>query len=190
MIAVHRPKRIIEIGCGFSTACMLDSADLLGLEDLKLVCIDPNTKRLRSLLREDDYKRVEIHEAPVQSIPLDVFKTLEANDILFIDSTHVLKTGSDVHFELFSILPCLAKGVIVHLHDTPYPFEYPRKWIFDLNYSWNEVCAARAFLMYNSAFEIYFWNSMLIKVYGDTIKKNSQSCFTQPGSSFWIRKVS
>jgi hypothetical protein len=76
-----------------------------------------------------------------------MFDVLDENDILFINSSHVAKTGSDVNFELFEILPRLKKGVIVHIHDILYPFEYPREWVIERNYSWNEVYAVRAFLM-------------------------------------------
>ena len=86
--------------------------------------------------------------------------SLEPNDFLFVDSTHVLKTGSDVHYELFYLLPRLNPGVLVHFHDVGYPFEYPDKWIYELNYSWNEAYALRAFLMFNAEFSIKFWNSL------------------------------
>ena len=65
---------------------------------------------------------------PIQQVPVATFEALEAGDILFIDSTHVLRTGSDVCFELFEVLPRLASGVLVHFHDMFWPFEYPRLW--------------------------------------------------------------
>ncbi len=110
MIHAHKPRRIVEIGSGFSTACMLDSADVAGFSEFHITCVEPNAKRLRSLMRPGDEIRLTIHEREVQGMSLDIYKALEANDILFIDSTHVLKTGSDVHFELFHILPVLKSG--------------------------------------------------------------------------------
>ena len=125
MIWYHRPARVIEIGCGFSSACILDAADHAGLAYFSLTCIDPYADRLRALMQPADVERVHIIEQPVQEVPLEVFAGLGPGDILFIDSTHVLKTGSDVCHELFSVLPSLAPGVIVHFHDCRYPFEYP-----------------------------------------------------------------
>ena len=127
------------------TASLLDTADELSLRP-RITCIEPYPERLRSLLRTAD--EVEILETPVQKVSLSRFAELGSGDILFIDSTHVLKSGSDVHYELFEILPSLQPGVAVHFHDLPYPFEYPLQWVFEENYSWNEAYAPRAFLIY------------------------------------------
>jgi predicted O-methyltransferase YrrM len=187
MIQYYQPRRFIEIGSGFSTACLLDSADDVGLPELKITCIEPNTTRLRELLRPDDYKRIRLLETDVQSVPLDTFRDLQAGDILFVDSTHVLKTGSDVHYELFHILPTLQPGVIVHFHDCQYPFEYPAVWIFDANYCWNEVYALRAFLMYNYKFEVLFWGGALAAVYNKELQTECPTFLRNPGGSIWLR---
>jgi predicted O-methyltransferase YrrM len=186
MIHHHKPKRIVEIGSGFSTACMLDTADELGRADLDLTCIEPNPERLFSLLRPEDPARMTIHRKGVQEIPLDVFRALERNDILFIDSSHVLKTGSDVHYELFSILPCLAPGVIVHFHDCRFPFEYSDRQIFVKNYSWNEVYAVRALLMYSTRFKVIFYNSLFDAIY-PALGAISPPFKRNPGGAIWIR---
>jgi hypothetical protein len=187
MIAHVRPKNVIEVGSGFSSACMLDAADHLGLRDFAMTCIDPDAARLRSLLREEDRSRVDIIEGPVQDVPVSRFSKLEENDILFIDSTHVLKTGSDVHYELFSILPSLNKGVLIHFHDIQYPFEYPPPWLFEINYSWNEIYALRAFLMYNSAFEVVFWNGLFAHRQRELVHETNPLFLKNPGSSIWLR---
>ncbi len=101
---------------------------------------------------------------PVQHVPLSVFAALEAGDILFVDSTHVVRTGSDVCFELFEVLPCLARGVLVHIHDMFWPFEYSRQWAVEENRSWNELYAVRAFLSYNDAWRIVLFNDYLAKL--------------------------
>src|SRR2546426_5974338 len=85
-----------------------------------LTFIDPHPELLRDILG-DATGRVRILEMPVQHVPLSVFAALEAGDILFVDSTHVVRTGSDVCFELFEVLPCLARGVLVHIHDMFWP---------------------------------------------------------------------
>jgi predicted O-methyltransferase YrrM len=186
IIGAQRPRRIVEIGSGFSTACMLDAAEEFGLEDVKITCIEPYAARLRSVLRPEDRARVEILEEKVQGMPLERFQRLEPNDILFIDSTHVLKTGSDVHYELFHILPVMRPGVLVHFHDCRYPFEYPAEFIFERNYSWNEAYAVRAFLMYNSRFRVFFYNSLFARECRDMVAATCPVFLRNPGSSLWL----
>src|SRR6185437_16186755 len=93
MIAHFKPKNVIEVGSGFSTACMLDAVDHVGLSDFTMTCIDPDADRLRGRLRTEDHSRVNIIEGLVQDVPVSTFSKLTENDILFIDSTHVLKTA-------------------------------------------------------------------------------------------------
>ena len=187
MIAHFKPKNVIEIGSGFSSACILDAVDHVGLSEFTMTCIDPDADRLRRRLREEDHSRVDIIEGQVQDVPVSTFSTLKKNDILFIDSTHVLKTASDVHYELFSILPSLNKGVLVHFHDIQYPFEYPRPWLFEDNLSWNEIYALRAFLMYNSAFEVVFWSGLFAHRQRELINEIHPLFLINPGGSIWLR---
>lgn len=186
MMAHWRPRRIIEIGSGFSSACMLDNVDEFGLNPFHLTCIEPHPKRLLSLLRPEDYERVTIHEKPVQDITLDVFRELEPGDFLFIDSTHVLKTGSDVHYEIFYILPSLKSGVLIHFHDCAFPFEYSNKKIFEKNFSWNEVYAVRALLMDSTRYRIYFWGSLFALERRDLVAETSKEFLSSPGGSLWL----
>ena len=186
MMRASRPKRIIEIGSGFSSAVMLDTADALGLAPFELLCIDPYADRLRSLLRTEDAERVTIREEMVQQVPVGVFAALEAGDILFIDSSHVLKTGSDVHFELFSVLPVLKPGVLVHFHDIHFPFEYPKPWVFEKRWAWNEIYAVRAFLMYNERFRVRFWTDYFIGTFGSVVREAMPDHNFQVGGSLWL----
>lgn len=189
LILMHnaRPSRIVEIGSGFSTACMLDCGDDLGLADLRITCIEPYPERLLDLLKPEDKKCVELIRQPVQDVPASIVDELSENDFLFIDSTHVLKTGSDVHYELFHLLPRLKPGVFVHFHDCRYPFEYPMEWIKD-NYSWNEVYALRAFLSYNSKFSIAFWGSLFRRIFAREIGEEHPTFLVEnPGTSLWLR---
>ena len=188
MISDLKPKNIVEIGSGFSSACMLDSVDEFKLST-EMTFIDPHTERLESMLRKNDLERVTIVRDAVQNTSLDIFQKLGRGDILFIDSTHVLKTGSDVHYELFHILPNIAPGVFIHFHDIHFPFEYIGKWIFELNHSWNEIYALRAFLMYNGAFKIRFWGSCLAQVRNSLIREISSTFLKNPGGSIWIEKM-
>jgi len=188
IIGRFRPHQVVEIGSGFSSACMLDAAEELGIDNFRLLCIDPYPERLRSLLRPADFQRVSIVEAGIQDVAADIVDALSPNDILFIDSTHVLKTGSDVHYELFHLIPRLKPGVLVHFHDVPYPFEYPDKWIFDLNHSWNEAYMLRAFLMYNMQFKILFWGSLLARCYRQELTEEYPKFLNNPGSSIWLHR--
>ena len=133
-----RPKRIIEVGSGFSSALMLDSNDRFLDGSICSTFIEPYPERLRSLLTEHDKGRIELLQTAVQSVPRDVFAPPVTNDILFIDSSHVTKIGSDVNYLLFEILPRLKPGVVVHVHDVMWPFEYPKEWLME-GRAWNEA---------------------------------------------------
>jgi predicted O-methyltransferase YrrM len=182
-----RPARIVEIGSGFSTANMLDGLDEFGLTRTSMTCIEPDPVRLQALLRPTDSDRVTLHAMPVQEADLDIFARLQKNDIAFIDSTHVMKTGSDVHFEFFHILPVLKPGVLIHFHDCMFPFEYPRHWI-DKAYSWNEIYVLRAFLMNNDRYEILFWPSALRFLAPQALEAIDERLLSQCGSGIWLRK--
>ena len=132
-----KPKRIIEVGSGFTSALMLDVNDLFFNKKIKLTFIEPNAERLFSLMSKEDKEKSTVIQNHVQSVDLACFQQLEAGDILFIDSSHVSKTGSDVNFILFEILPLLKSGVLVHFHDIFYPFEYPIEWVLG-GRNWNE----------------------------------------------------
>lgn len=83
---------------------------------------------------------------------------------MFVDSTHVSKTGSDVNYLFFEIIPRLNPGVIIHLHDIFYPFEYPHKWLKQ-GMVWNELFLLRSFLQYNDNYEILYFQNMIEKLY-------------------------
>ena len=189
MMGHYRPRRIVEIGSGLSTACMLDTAEELGLSEFSLTCVEPYPRRLRSLLRPGDEARLTLHERPVQGMPLDLFRGLEPNDILFIDSTHVLKTGSDVHYELFYILPALARGVVVHFHDCRFPLEYSDIQIFQKNYSWNEAYGVRALLMDSTRYRVIFSGSLFAAEREALVRETCADFLRNPGSALWIAVV-
>ncbi|MFD1143552.1 class I SAM-dependent methyltransferase [Larkinella insperata] len=184
-----RPKQIIEVGSGFGSAVMLDTGALFLDNALKLTIIDPKPERLYSLLRREDYQYARILEFGVQTIPVYLFETLQPNDILFIDSTHVAKAGSDVNYLFFEILPNLKSGVVIHFHDIFYPFEYPEEWVLGWKgFGWNESYMLRNFMMYNHEFEILFFNSFLHQQYQDWFAEKMPLFLTNPGGSIWLRK--
>ena len=187
IIRHFKPKRIIEIGSGFSSANMLDTNDLFFDNKIDLTFIEPYPEeRLIPILTETDKKFTTVIKSDVQSISLEIFKQLETGDILFVDSTHAVKTGSDVNYILFDVLPALNPGVLIHFHDIFYPFEYPKEWVFK-GYGWNEAYFLKAFLINNNKFEI--------RLFTDYLHLHHQSSFSEmpltvqgSGSSLWIEK--
>lgn len=119
---------------------------------------------------------------------LNFFLSLTAGDILLIDSTHVSKVDSDVNHILFDILPSLNPGVYVHFHDICYPFEYPKQWVYQ-GRAWNEAYILRAFLQYNTSFEIVIFNSFLGYFCLDLLQQYLPLCAKNPGISIWLKKV-
>jgi hypothetical protein len=188
IIRKEKPRRIIEVGSGFSSAVMLDT---LGHAHAAaaLTFIEPNPDRLYSLLSPDDRSVARIFRQPVQEVPLSMFEQLESNDVLFIDSSHVAKIGSDVAFILLRILPRLKPGVLVHFHDIFYPYSYPASWIRQ-GRAWNESLFLRAFLVGNAHFELVIFNSFAGHSFPQLFEERVPAFLNNPGGSIWIRKVS
>lgn len=184
-----RPRKIVEIGSGFSSACALDTIDRFFDHEVEIDFVEPYPALLESLMGSQSRARIRVHGQAVQDVDLALFERLEEGDILFIDSTHVLKTRSDVHFELFEILPRLREGVVVHIHDMFWPFEYPRSWVVDQNRSWNEVYAVRAFLMYQDFFEVLFFNDYFVSAFPEEIRASHPAFLNNTGGALWLRKV-
>ena len=186
MMRLAQPRQIIEIGSGHSSHLMLDVNDRFFEGRLKLTFIEPYDERLRSRLREEDCTTARIIAAPVQDVPVTLFDELEANDILFVDSSHVAKIGSDVNHIFFEILPRLKRGVYVHFHDMVYPFEYPEKWI-EASWFWNEAYLLRAFLQFNSSFEIVVWNNFLLRFHRDRLESMPYTLGNV--ASLWLQRA-
>jgi len=181
------PKRIIEIGSGFSSAAMLDTIDSIFPQKPEITFVEPYPERLLSLLKDGDRKRIKLIDKKVQEVPPDVLLSLKSGDLLFIDSSHVVKCNSDLHFLMFEILPYLKPGVFVHFHDVFYPFEYPPEWLMEGRY-WNENYFLHAFLMYNSEWQIIFFNTYIHYIFGDLIKEKMPLCTKNPGGSLYIQR--
>jgi predicted O-methyltransferase YrrM len=188
MMRFANPKRIIEIGSGFSSFVMLDTNQLFFDNQIRLIFIEPRDERLRSRLRGNDFEAVEIIPKPVQEVDLARFEELSAGDFLFVDSSHIAKIGSDVNLILFEILPRLAPGVFVHFHDIFYPFEYPKEWI-EKGWFWNEDYLLRAFLQFNSTFKIRIWNEFLGRHYPEKLGESMPLSLKCIGGSLWLQRV-
>lgn len=182
MIQIIKPRNIIEVGSGFSTAVMLDVNECFMNNEIKITSIEPRADRLKRLLRPSD--NLEIYERDLQEISTKFFDKLEENDILFIDSSHVSKIGSDVNYLLFEVLPRLNKGIYIHFHDMFYPFIYPASWIYE-GRAYNELYMLRAFLMDNRNYSIELFGDMLEKKYKQKVPKQLNGCGC---GSLWIKK--
>ncbi|HTZ72773.1 MAG TPA: class I SAM-dependent methyltransferase [Candidatus Aquilonibacter sp.] len=192
IIRHFRPRRIVEIGSGNTTYLSAQAAERNRAGDPNRICditaIEPYPN---PVLRAGFPGLTRLIPSMVQDVPLSLFEELSENDILFIDSSHVVRTGSDVLYEILEILPRLRKGVLVHLHDIFLPREYPREWTLNVNRYWTEQYLLQAFLAFNDSFEI-----LLPTAYVQThAPQILEECF--PGfprndgwlfSNFWLRK--
>lgn len=190
-----RPKRVLEIGAGFSTALMLDTITQGRAGEVALDAIDPEPARVRALLLPGDERRLALREGLVQDLPASAFTRLEARDILFIDSSHVLKLGSDVSFLLHEVLPRLAPGVLVHVHDIAWPFEYPAGH-YGHGWAWNEAQALRLLLTDSRRYEVLLFADFLVRARRPAVRQIMPALLRQrPGvpldgnsaCSFWCR---
>ncbi len=182
------PRRVIEVGCGYSSALMLDTADMHLDGATEFTFIEPFPDLLHSLIDDDDRERITIRPVAVQDVDLTVFDQLEAGDICFIDSTHVSKLGSDVNRLMFDVLPRLAPGVVIHIHDIDHGFGYPDQWISE-GRAWNESYLVRAFLAFNDSFEIMAWNPYLHREHREFMDTQVPMAATERGNSLWLRRT-
>lgn len=188
MLREARPRRIIEVGSGFSSAAMLDLNERVLGGSVEFTFIDPDMRRLRPLLREGDAGRVTLIERRVQEVPLEAFAALGAGDVLFIDSSHVSKIGSDVNRLYFDVLPALAPGVLIHIHDVAGNLEYPREWL-DEGRAWNEQYLLRAFLMHNAAYRVELFTGWLFNTRHAWFRERMPLCARGGGGQLWLRKL-
>jgi len=168
MIRHFKPKRIIEIGAGISTvlageACMENKLE--NGQGVDLIAIDPYPDEI---LNSNFPGLTQLIKTKVQDVDLDLFTLLNENDILFIDSSHVLREGNDVQLEYLEILPRLKPGVLVHIHDISLPKAYPRVY-FENQLYWNEQYLLQAFLAFNSRFKVIWAGNYMILNYPEQV---------------------
>jgi predicted O-methyltransferase YrrM len=183
-----RPRRVIEVGSGHSSAVTLDTNERFLANGIRCTFIEPDPARLNALLTPVDHARTEIITRPVQQVPVARFTELEANDILFIDGSHVAKIGSDVNYLIFEVLPRLRPGVYIHLHDIFYPFEYPRVWVEE-GRAWNEAYLVRAYLQHNQSVQIALFGDYLARCHRARLAELMPLTLKNTGGSLWLRRV-
>ncbi|NDJ61399.1 MAG: class I SAM-dependent methyltransferase, partial [Chloroflexi bacterium] len=195
LVRHYKPKRVVEIGSGFSTLLAADAlrknAQENSEQDGSLICIEPYPSALLTALGPRLHQLID---DKVQEVDLEFFASLGAGDILFIDSSHVLRSGGDVWYEYCEILPRLASGVLVHIHDISLPKPYPREY-FDRRVYWNEQYLLQAFLTFNPRFEIIWPGNYLMTKYPERIRAAFLPEYdlmrevypSSEPSSFWMR---
>jgi hypothetical protein len=170
MLRHVRPARVIEVGSGHSSALISQT-----LPGARATFIDPDPERVRGLLGDD----ADVIATEVQDVGVDIFAELGPGDVLAIDSSHVLKAGSDVQHLLFTVIPSLPEGVHIHVHDVFFPFEYPRPWLDD-GVAFSESYAWRALLMNASTPRIELWNHLLIRSDREWFAAHMPLCLSAP----------
>jgi predicted O-methyltransferase YrrM len=191
MIRHFKPKRIIEIGSGYSTRlsaqAILKNREINASYECELTAIEPYPSEV---LRTGFPGLSRLITDEVQSVSLAEFEKLEEKDILFIDSSHVLCIGSDVQYEILDILPRLKKGVIVHFHDIFFPLEYHQEWVLKEMRFWSEQYLLQAFLMFNDSFKVLWTGAYMILNHPDIVANFVGSCVENPyaSGSFWMQK--
>ncbi|MGH8029205.1 MAG: class I SAM-dependent methyltransferase [Arenimonas sp.] len=181
-----QPRRVIEVGSGFSSLLIDDVGRRFLGPDFRLTCIEPFP---RPFLRR--LAGAELLVAQVQDVDLALFDRLGPGDVLFIDSSHVAKTGSDVNRLYFDVLPRLPRGVRVHVHDIFLPHEYPREWVLQENRSWNEQYLVRALLMDSTRLRVRFGCNYAWATFPDKV---AHALALPPGQGFgggslWLEVV-
>ena len=176
LIRYFKPQRVIEIGGGYSTQIAAKALTGNG----HLICIEPYPERLNGV-----GPSVEVIQKRVEEIDVDFFSCLEANDILFIDSSHAVKFGSDVCYEFLELLPRLVPGVLIHVHDIFFPHDYPAEWLIERRMALNEQYLLEAFLSFNEKFQVALANYWLCLDHADEAAR----LWPNGGASFWMKRI-
>jgi len=188
MIRATKPKRIVELGSGHSTLVTAQAARRNASEGNAptLEVYDP----FPSVVTDDLPGLTRLERIGAQQVPLSVFESLEAGDVLFVDTTHTVKVGSDVNFIVLEALPRLREGVHVHLHDIFLPYEYPKQWLEDYGLYWTEQYLVHAFLLFNSGFEVHAAMHALQRDRRDAMAELLPPAVADwPGGAFWMRRT-
>ena len=197
MIRRLKPRRYIEVGSGVSTFYCNLAAQRNASEGhpVEITCIEPYPfEKLATI------NGIRILQEKVENIDISLFQQLQENDVLFIDSSHILRVDGDVPFLYLEVLPILNVGVVIHVHDIPYPFNFPypsNRWIFGQDWPmfWNEPMVLQAFLAFNENFKISL-STPLIRYFDEPFLKQRipiyQSVEDNPNtfSSIWLKRIS
>ena len=192
MVRKLKPKRMIEIGSGFSTfitaQALRKNEEENPAHSCNFTAIEPYPN---PIISAGFPGLTELKKAKAQEVDPAYFSDLQEGDILFIDSTHTLKIGGDVKHEILEILPKLNKGVIVHIHDVFLPYEYPKNWAMTYKWFWAEQYLLHAFLYDNATFDVMWLSYFMHKKHSAKLSAAMQGY--DPGEehmgSCWLRKM-
>jgi len=189
IIRERRPEIMIEIGSGESTKVSLAALDRNEKEGNKYTfyAIEPYPEKFLKDINDHNFNLIS---RKIQDVNIDL---LTSADLLFIDSSHVSKIGSDVNYEILEIIPKLKIGAIVHWHDIMIPTNYWKRWIEDGNKFWNESYMVHSFMLFNNSFRI-IWSSRYMQINKPDELETQLSYFNpdddnQQISSFWIERI-
>jgi hypothetical protein len=184
MVRHFQPRRIIEVGSGYSSRVSARAA--LRNQCTELVCVEPYPD---AILRGGMPGLSKLIPKRIQDLDMQFFEQLEPGDFLFIDTSHTVKIGGEVNYLFFNVIPRLKPGVLVHIHDIFFPREYVRAGVLDMFLFWNEQYLLQAFLMFNSDFEVVLCNSYLTVHYEKELQRIfPNSPWWTAGCSFWMRR--
>jgi len=182
IVQLHRPGLVVEIGSGNSTLLFRQAITDAGLAT-RIVSIDPEPRRAVA-----QHADVNVREQVEKAQSLEWFARLQANDILFIDSSHLVEAGNDVLFLLLTVLPTLAPGVLVHIHDIFLPYEYPREWLVTFRWKWGEQYLVQALLQDSNRFDVLWAGHYLQKTRPDFCSHFPQ-WRSSDARSLWLRRT-
>lgn len=181
-----KPRQVVEVGSGYSSLVMADVNRRVFGGALDITCIEPYP---RDFLRAGVDGITRLVPSRMEDADPALFTQLESGDLLFIDSSHVSKAGSDVNFLFFEVLPRLRPGVHVHLHDIFLPDEYPRAWVLDEQRTWTEQYLLHAFLMNNREWRVTWMAHYMLSRHLDAVNSVFPRCpALGAGGSFWMQR--
>lgn len=186
-LCLWQPRRVVEVGSGYSSLVMADVNRRLFGNAIDITCVEPYP---RDFLRSGVDGITRLVPSRLEETDPALFAQLEAGDLLFIDSSHVSKAGSDVNYLFFEILPRLKRGVHVHLHDIFLPDEYPKAWVLDEERSWTEQYLLHAFLMNNPQWRVNWMAHYMLSRHRAAVSSVFPRCpALGAGGSFWMQRV-
>ncbi len=183
IVRFYKPRLIIEAGSGFSTI-LAAAAIKKNDTQTKYIAIDPypNASLIGKLAG------VDIVRSRIEKVTRELFDDLRENDILFIDSSHVVRTGGDVCYLFLEVLPRLRRGVLIHVHDIYLPWEYPKELLLEANRFWSEQYLLQAYLAENDHVEVMFASNYMTREHPSVLENLLPRGRAAYGASFWLRK--
>ncbi len=188
MVRTMRPRRVVELGSGYSTLLINLAAQRNDADGSAIVheVYDPHPRPY--IIGQELPPPSRLTPISATEVALDLFAGLTANDILFVDTTHTVKLASDVNYLILDVLPVLAPGVIVHFHDIFLPWEYPQTWFEQMQWYWAEQYLLQAFLAFNPAFEVLVPAHALARAHPERLGAVVPSFRAGAGpGSMWLR---